>query len=233
MLFLVMEFIGGETLHQRLSAGTLPLAEAMRIAGEIAEALEEAHSNRFVHRDLKPANIMLAQGHVKVMDFGLAKQFGETTPASEDAPTLTFAGPALTKLGAAIGTPDYMSPEQVKGERLRHRACTFEHRNGLQGVVYGFVPSSEAAQCRSLLRRELGYALAFFTFEHRQGIFQTAPCRPAQPIAREWYALMLLDRNAAGDHAKARGLLSEALAMYEAMEMPFQAKRTSGRLASL
>jgi hypothetical protein len=61
----------------------------------------------------------------------------------------------------------------------------------------------------------------------------TAPYRVSQPIAREWYALTLLDRNAAGDRAKARGLLSEALAMYESMEMPFHANRTSGRLASL
>ncbi len=57
--------------------------------------------------------------------------------------------------------------------------------------------------------------------------------RPAQPVAREWYARMLLERNAAGDRTKARGLLSEALAMYESMEMPFHANRTSGRLASL
>ena len=61
----------------------------------------------------------------------------------------------------------------------------------------------------------------------------TAPYQVAQPMAREWYALMLLDRNAAGDHAKARGLLSEALAMYESMKMPFHANRTGGRLASL
>jgi hypothetical protein len=59
------------------------------------------------------------------------------------------------------------------------------------------------------------------------------PYRVSQPIAREWYALMLLDRNAAGDRAKARGLLTEALAMYESMEMPFHANRTSGRLAAL
>ena len=61
----------------------------------------------------------------------------------------------------------------------------------------------------------------------------TAPYRVAQPMAREWYAVMLLDRNAPGDHAKAPGLLSEALAMYESMEMPFHAKRSSGRLAEL
>ncbi|MBM3754589.1 MAG: hypothetical protein FJW38_11490 [Acidobacteria bacterium] len=122
MLFLVMEFIAGETLHQRLAAGPLPLPEALRIAAEIAEALEEAHSQRFVHRDLKPANVMIAQGHVKVMDFGLAKQF---TPAGPDTPTLTLGAPPLTEYGTAVGTPDYMSPEQIRGEDLDQRSDLF------------------------------------------------------------------------------------------------------------
>src|SRR4029079_11217511 len=74
-LFLVMEYIAGGTLQRRLQDGALPLSDALQVAGEIAEALQEAHARRFLHRDLKPANIMLTeQGHVKVMDFGLAKQ---------------------------------------------------------------------------------------------------------------------------------------------------------------
>ena len=68
-LFLVMEFISGDTLYEQLNAGSLPLPEALRIAAEVAEALEEAHNNRFVHRDLKPANVIVAQGHVKVIGF--------------------------------------------------------------------------------------------------------------------------------------------------------------------
>jgi tetratricopeptide (TPR) repeat protein len=125
VLFLVMEFIDGETLHQRLRSGSLPLAEALRIAGEVAEAFEKAHTHRFVHRDLKPANVMLAQGHVKVMDFGLAKQFEKCAPNGDDGATATIARPALTEMGAAIGTPDYMSPEQVKGEPLDQRSDLF------------------------------------------------------------------------------------------------------------
>src|ERR1022692_3539940 len=127
-LFLVMEFISGDTLYEQLNAGSLPLPEALRIAAEVAEALEVAHNNRFVHRDLKPANVMLAQGHVKVMDFGLAKQFGETVQTVQDGVTIvtmTSAGPALTGAGAAIGTPDYMSPEQVRGEALDQRSDLF------------------------------------------------------------------------------------------------------------
>lgn len=124
-LFLVMEFISGETLYEQLRSGSLPLPEALRIAAEVAEALEEAHNRRFVHRDLKPANVMVTQGHVKVMDFGLAKQFGETMASGDDGATMTSASPALTGAGAAIGTPDYMSPEQVRGEPLDQRSDLF------------------------------------------------------------------------------------------------------------
>src|SRR5215467_5657813 len=84
-LFLVMEYVAGETLHRRLQNGRLPLADGLRVAGEIAEALQQAHASRFLHRDLKPANIMLTQqGHVKVMDFGLAKRV-EEMPAADEA----------------------------------------------------------------------------------------------------------------------------------------------------
>ena len=122
-LFLAMEFIDGETLHHRLGSRNLPLPEALRMAGEVAEALETAHVNQFVHRDLKPANVMVTQGHVKVMDFGLAKQFRTAKP-SEDTVTI-IAHPALTELGTVIGTPDYMSSEQVKGEPLDQRSDVF------------------------------------------------------------------------------------------------------------
>jgi len=77
--FIVMEFVEGETLHQRLSSGRLPQADALRMAGEIADAMEAAHAQRFVHRDLKPANVMITpQGRVKVMDFGVARQVAST-----------------------------------------------------------------------------------------------------------------------------------------------------------
>ena len=96
----------------------MPLPEALRVAGEIAEALQEAHARRFLHRDLKPANIMLTeQGHVKVMDFGLAKRV-EDLPSPDQA-TREIGATQLTAHGSIVGTPDYMSPEQVKGVTAR------------------------------------------------------------------------------------------------------------------
>ena len=122
-LFLAMEYIAGTTLHQRLLEGRMPLCDALRVAGEIAEALQEAHARGLLHRDLKPANIMLTQqGHVKVMDFGLAKRV-EDLP-SPDAATREMGG-QLTAQGTIVGTPDYMSPEQVKGVTLDVRSDLF------------------------------------------------------------------------------------------------------------
>lgn len=127
-VFLVMEFIPGETLHHRLRHTRLTMPEALGIAGEVAEALDDAHQRRILHRDLKPANIMLStSGHVKVMDFGLAKRMGESLldpGATYDGSTRDF-GSQLTVPGAIIGTPDYMSPEQVKGLELDARSDQF------------------------------------------------------------------------------------------------------------
>ena len=122
-LFLVMEYIAGENLDVRLRQGRMPLAEALRLAGEIAEALQEAHARGILHRDLKPANIMLTQqGHVKIMDFGLAKRLTEQ-PGPDSS---TIEVPAqLTQPGTILGTPDYMSPEQVKGLSLDVRSDLF------------------------------------------------------------------------------------------------------------
>jgi eukaryotic-like serine/threonine-protein kinase len=122
-LFLVMEYIVGTTLQHRLLEGPIPLPEALRMAAEMAEALQEAHARGLIHRDLKPANVMLTeQGHVKVMDFGLAKRVEEG--ATPDAATREMAAP-LTVQGTIVGTPDYMSPEQVKGLTLDPRSDIF------------------------------------------------------------------------------------------------------------
>jgi len=123
-VFLVMEYVAGETLDHWLRKGRMPLPETIRLGGEIAEALQEAHERGILHRDLKPSNIMLTQqGHVKVMDFGLAKRVGDLPQAGDATRDLT--SPQLTAPGTILGTPDYMSPEQLKGLPLDVRSDLF------------------------------------------------------------------------------------------------------------
>jgi serine/threonine protein kinase len=137
-LRLVMEYVPGDTLERRLKAGRVPLAEALSLAGEVAEALEEAHARRFLHRDLKPANIMLTpRGHVKVMDFGLAKRVEDLPPPDR---ATELAATQLTMHGTIVGTPDYMSPEQVKGLALDPRSDLFSFGVILAEMIGGRHP---------------------------------------------------------------------------------------------
>jgi serine/threonine-protein kinase len=130
---LVMELVEGPTLADRIVQGAIPVEEALRIARQIAEALEAAHEQGIVHRDLKPANIKLRKdGTVKVLDFGLAKTTTGAAPTSSAlasaSPTLTTPGPfdyravgpehgpePMTRAGIILGTAAYMSPEQARG----------------------------------------------------------------------------------------------------------------------
>jgi Tol biopolymer transport system component/predicted Ser/Thr protein kinase len=111
--FLVMEFVDGETLQERLSRGPLSVEQALKIAIQLATGLESAHNAGIIHRDLKPANIKITPtGEVLILDFGVGKAMQPTGSEVEtQAPTLT----AFTIPGALIGTPAYMSPEQVTG----------------------------------------------------------------------------------------------------------------------
>ena len=123
---IVMEFVEGETLADRIARGPLAAADAVEIARQVAEALDAAHEGGIVHRDLKPANIKVTRdGTVKVLDFGLAKA-NDAGPAGSDAtnsPTMT--SPALmTRSGMILGTAAYMSPEQARGKTVDKRACS-------------------------------------------------------------------------------------------------------------
>ena len=123
--FLVMEMVEGEDLAARLKRGAVPVDEAIAIARQIAEGLEEAHEQGIVHRDLKPANIKLApDGKVKVLDFGLAKALegrGADSAVTEitDSPTVSRHA---TEAGLIMGTAPYMSPEQARGKALDKRS---------------------------------------------------------------------------------------------------------------
>jgi eukaryotic-like serine/threonine-protein kinase len=118
--YLVMELVPGHTLAERVSAGALKIEEALKLGGQIAEALEAAHEKGVIHRDLKPANVKVTtEGRVKVLDFGLAKAFASDGGLDfSHAPTLTAMG---TEEGRIVGTPAYMSPEQARGKAVDKR----------------------------------------------------------------------------------------------------------------
>jgi dipeptidyl aminopeptidase/acylaminoacyl peptidase len=124
---LIMEFVDGEDLSQRLSRGAVPIDEALIIAKQIVDALEAAHEQGIVHRDLKPANIKIRpDGAIKVLDFGLAKALDPSSsapaaPALENSPTFTSPA-AMTRMGVVLGTAAYMAPEQAKGRAVDKRA---------------------------------------------------------------------------------------------------------------
>ena len=124
--YLVLELVPGETLAQRIQRGPIPVDEALQLAAEIAEALEEPHEQGIVHRDLKPANIKITpDDKVKVLDFGLATVFvdePEVDSATSMSPTITRDA---TRVGVILGTAAYMSPEQAKGKRVDKRADIF------------------------------------------------------------------------------------------------------------
>jgi dienelactone hydrolase/predicted Ser/Thr protein kinase len=145
--FIVMEYVEGESLKARLEQGTLPLKQTLQLAAEIAEALQEAHSKHIIHRDLKPANVMLTRaGHVKVMDFGLAKRLLSAEHATTEAETIT----ELTQMGTTVGTLAYMSPEQLQGQPVDHRSDIFSFGALLYEMLTSIHP----------FRKEVGMATA-------------------------------------------------------------------------
>ena len=120
--FLVLELVEGDTLAERLKRGAIPVEESLKLALQIAEALEAAHEKGVIHRDLKPANIKVTpDGKIKVLDFGLAKAFaGDGADVNlSQSPTLSMAA---TQQGVILGTAAYMSPEQARGESTDKRA---------------------------------------------------------------------------------------------------------------
>ena len=116
--YLVMEYLEGETLEDRLQHRDLEIDEVLRIGTEIAEAVDAAHKKGVVHRDLKPGNVMLTEGGVKVLDFGLAREF---MADGEAVDTQAATVPAITSEGQLVGTMPYMAPEQLQGEAADSR----------------------------------------------------------------------------------------------------------------
>ena len=120
--YLVMEYLEGETLADRIAKGPLPLHEVLRIGRQIADALDKAHRQGIVHRDLKPGNVMLTKSGAKLLDFGLAKTGGVISDVGASQATVAKA---LTQEGTIVGTFQYMSPEQLEGIEADVRSDIF------------------------------------------------------------------------------------------------------------
>jgi len=148
--YLVMEYLEGETLADRLRKGPLPVEQVLKHGVEICEGLERAHRNGIVHRDLKPGNIILTKMGAKLMDFGLAKASLMSRSASS-SPLVTLSTPAeghpVTAQGTVVGTFQYMSPEQVEGREADARSDIFS----LGAVLYEMTTGKRAFEGKSLV----------------------------------------------------------------------------------
>jgi len=214
--FYVMPLVEGESLRDLLHRqGRLSLEESLRITREVADALDYAHRHGVVHRDIKPENILLSEGHAVVADFGLARAVGEAAPA------------ALTQSGQALGTPQYMSPEQITGERnIDGRADTYALGCVLFEMLAGAAPGG-ATTVQAMLARRLTEPPSRVR-EMNPAVPETVETALVRALAPEREARFAT----AGDFAKALGLT--ALTPVSAPASP-RARRTRlvGRLAAV
>jgi serine/threonine protein kinase len=134
--YIVMQYLEGETLADRLAKGALPIEQALQVAIQIADALVAAHKAGIVHRDLKPGNIMLSKTGAKLLDFGLAKTAAFVGTPGQSIPTLT----PITQPGSILGTFQYMAPEQIEGQDADARTDIF----AFGVVVYEMVTGQKA-----------------------------------------------------------------------------------------
>jgi serine/threonine protein kinase len=195
--FIAMELLEGQTLEHRIGTQPLPTPELLELSIQISDALDAAHARGIIHRDIKPSNIFVTtRGHAKILDFGLAKQ-QDSEIANSSAPTAAGSGPAhvsnlsITRTGTAMGTAGYMSPEQVRGERLDartdlfsfglvlyematgQRAFTGNTRPVLHEAILKQMPSS-ARQINPELPAKLGEIVNRSLEKDREARYQTA-----------------------------------------------------------
>jgi serine/threonine protein kinase len=154
--FLVMEYLEGETLAERLAKGPLSLELTLRYGIEIADALEKAHRQGIVHRDLKPGNVMVTKSGVKLLDFGQAKVLAPVSSVSQFTALPTQAVP-VTREGSLLGTLQYMAPEQLEGKEADARTDMFALGAVLYEMATGkktFSGATQASLIGSILRDE-------------------------------------------------------------------------------
>jgi len=143
--YLVLEFVEGEPLDQRIAKGRLPIDQVLRYAAEIADALDKAHRQGIVHRDLKPSNVMLTKSGAKLLDFGLAKLQEKASTLSNPATDITMATSKLTGEGMLVGTFQYMAPEQFEGKEADCRTDIF----ALGTLIYEMATGKAAFEGKS------------------------------------------------------------------------------------
>jgi len=221
--YLVMEYIEGETLADRIARGRLPLSQLLRFGTEIAQALQHAHRAGITHRDLKPGNVMITSAGVKLLDFGLAKLAGSDSDSSNAPDALTLVNP-ITAEGMIVGTVVYMSPEQIEGRAVDHRTDIFALGCILYEMVTGQRPfggSSHVSIASAILSSD------------------PAPIRslePSAPAALERIILTALEKNPADrwqtaqDVARQLRWLSESSTSAEERTPALQSLRVSRRL---
>ena len=149
--YLVMELVEGIPLK-----GPLPLPEALRLAVQIADALDAAHRHGIIHRDLKPGNIVVTNAGVKLLDFGLATKRADPSNRGQSDEALTISS-GVTRQGTILGTPQYMAPEQLEGHEADQRSDIFAFGCVLYEVITGrpaFEGKSAAAIVASILQTE-------------------------------------------------------------------------------
>src|SRR5262245_29737359 len=156
--FLVMEFLDGETLAERLSKGSLPFEQTLRYGIQIADALDKAHKQGIIHRDLKPGNIMLTKSGIKLMDFCLAKlSVAASQPLLSGVSALPTEHHNLTAEGTILGTLQYMSPEQLEAKETDARTDIFALGTVLYEMATGrkaFSGKSQASLIAAILSSE-------------------------------------------------------------------------------
>ena len=195
LAFLVMEYLEGETLDDRLTRGPLPVKEMLANALQIADALDHAHREHFVHRDLKPGNVILTSSGAKLLDFGLVRRTAGEPVGPVSSSTLSLDQRKLTAEGALLGTCQYMAPEQLEGKEADARTDIFALGTLMFEMATGqkaFEGSSQASLIASILTHHPPPASSVQTRQqtaagarsHHRALPGKEPCRSVADGAR-------------------------------------------------
>ncbi|HEY0795920.1 MAG TPA: serine/threonine-protein kinase, partial [Acidisarcina sp.] len=227
--YLVMEYLEGRILSEIIGPSGVPVPEALRLAIQIAEALDTAHAGGVIHRDLKPANLFLTRrGDLKILDFGLVKSISkgplpdsrDGSPDSEDS-DMTMADEELSTTGLALGTIAYMSPEQARGENVDERSDLFSFGVVLYEMTTGQQPFTGA-----------GMAVIFDSILHRQPR-SPSTISPSIPMSLERVIVRLMAKDPAARFVSARELSTELKSILTQQQHSSQASPAAQEVPSI